>query len=145
MYSVKVTALYLLSVLSSKPTVLKLLQSYLSSFDPFFFWYGDFVAFTPGILAAAAAAAAVCAATVIKPYCLANCFRLSRSFNLNLYFSIWVNLMAENKSLFQEYYMSHSMRFPTMWYVGPAKAQTSLRIRAVWSEPWLVTWIFYEC
>ena len=27
------------------------------------------------------------------------------------------------------------MRFPTMWYVRPAKAQTSLRIRAVWSEP----------
>ena len=28
-------------------------------------------------------------------------------------------------------YMSHGMRFPTMWYVRPAKAQTSLRIRAV--------------
>ena len=26
---------------------------------------------------------------------------------------------------------SHFMRFPTMWYVRPAKAQTSLRIRAV--------------
>ena len=26
------------------------------------------------------------------------------------------------------------MRFPTMWYVRPAKAQTSLRICAVWSE-----------
>ena len=26
--------------------------------------------------------------------------------------------------------MSHDMRFPTMWYVRPAKAQTSLRIRA---------------
>ena len=31
--------------------------------------------------------------------------------------------------------MSRDMRFPTMWYVRPAKAQTSLRIRAVWSEP----------
>ena len=30
------------------------------------------------------------------------------------------------------------MRFPTMWYVRPAKAQTSLRIRADWSEPLLV-------
>ena len=29
------------------------------------------------------------------------------------------------------------MRFPTMWYVRPAKAQTSLRIRAVGSEPLL--------
>ena len=27
--------------------------------------------------------------------------------------------------------MSCDMRFPTMWYVRPAKAQTSLRIRAV--------------
>ena len=26
--------------------------------------------------------------------------------------------------------MSHNMRFPTIWYVRPAKAQTSLRIRA---------------
>ena len=28
-------------------------------------------------------------------------------------------------------YLSRNMRFPTMWYVPPAKAQTSLRIRAV--------------
>ena len=27
--------------------------------------------------------------------------------------------------------MSHDMRFPTMWYMRPAKSQTSLRIRAV--------------
>ena len=26
--------------------------------------------------------------------------------------------------------MSHDMRFPTMWYARPAKAQTSLRICA---------------
>ena len=36
------------------------------------------------------------------------------------------------------------MRFPTMWYVRPAKAQTSLRTRAVWSEPLLVAWLFYD-
>ena len=41
-------------------------------------------------------------------------------------------------------YVSNDMRFPTMWYVRPAKAQTSLRIRAVWSEPLLLAWIFYE-
>ena len=41
-------------------------------------------------------------------------------------------------------YMNHNMRFPAIWYVRPAKAQTSLRIRAVWSEPLLVAWIFYE-
>ena len=37
------------------------------------------------------------------------------------------------------------MRFPTMWYARPAKPQISLRIRAVWSEPLLVAWIFYDC
>ena len=41
--------------------------------------------------------------------------------------------------------MSRDMRFPTMWYVRPAKPQTSLRIRAVWSEPLLVAWILPEC
>ena len=37
------------------------------------------------------------------------------------------------------------MRFPAMWYVRPTKAQTSQRIRAVWSEPLLVALIFYDC
>ena len=46
-----------------------------------------------------------------------------------------------NKMLKQ---IRRDMRFPTMWYVQPAKAQTSLRILAVWSEPLLVAWIFYE-
>ena len=32
------------------------------------------------------------------------------------------------------------MRFPTMWYVRPAKPQISLRIRAVSSEPMLVAY-----
>ena len=41
--------------------------------------------------------------------------------------------------------MSHDMRFPTMWYVRPAKTQISLHIRAVRSEPLLVAWIFYNC
>ena len=35
-------------------------------------------------------------------------------------------------------YMSRDMRFPTMWYWRQEKAQTSLRIRADWSEPLLV-------
>ena len=30
-----------------------------------------------------------------------------------------------------EYHMSQCMRFPTMWYVRPAKSPISLRIRAV--------------
>ena len=41
--------------------------------------------------------------------------------------------------------LSHDTRFPTMWYVWPAKPQISLPICAVWSEPLLVTWIFYKC
>ena len=40
--------------------------------------------------------------------------------------------------------LSHDLRFPTMWYVRPAKAQTSLRIRTVWSEPLLGSWIFSD-
>ena len=41
--------------------------------------------------------------------------------------------------------MSRDMKFSTMWYVRPAKAQTSLRIHAVWSEPLLVAWTLYDC
>ena len=41
--------------------------------------------------------------------------------------------------------LSRDMRFPKMWYVRPAKAQTSLRIRPVWSEPLQVGWIINEC
>ena len=33
--------------------------------------------------------------------------------------------------------MSRNMKFPTMWYVRPARSQISMRIRAVWSEPLL--------
>ena len=41
--------------------------------------------------------------------------------------------------------MSQCIWFPTMWYVRPAKPQISLRILAVWSEPLLVAWVFYDC
>ena len=41
--------------------------------------------------------------------------------------------------------VSKCMKFPSMWYVRPAKPQISLRIRAVWSEHLLVAWVFYEC
>ena len=40
---------------------------------------------------------------------------------------------------------NNNRRFPTMWYVRQAKSQISLRIRAAWSEPLFVAWIFYEC
>ena len=43
------------------------------------------------------------------------------------------------------YELSHDMRFPTMWYVRPAKPQISLRKCAVWSEPLLVTLISCVC
>ena len=41
--------------------------------------------------------------------------------------------------------LSQYTRFPTMWYVRPAKPQISLRIRAVWSEHLLIAWVFYDC
>ena len=39
--------------------------------------------------------------------------------------------------------MSRHMIFSTLWYLRSAKPQISLYIRAVWSEPLLVAWIFY--
>ena len=33
----------------------------------------------------------------------------------------------------------------SLLYVWPAKAQTSLRLCAVWSEPLQVAWLFYDC
>ena len=42
-------------------------------------------------------------------------------------------------------YFSQCMRFPIMWYVRPAKPQISLCIYAVWSEPLLIAWVFYDC
>ena len=36
------------------------------------------------------------------------------------------------------------MSFPTMWYLQPATAQTSLGIAAVWLEPLLVAAIFFD-
>ena len=41
--------------------------------------------------------------------------------------------------------MSPGTRFPTISFVRRANAQTSLRIRTVWSEPLLVIWILYDC
>ena len=41
--------------------------------------------------------------------------------------------------------MRRDMSFPTMWYLRQAKPQISLRICAVWPEPLLVAWIFYDC
>ena len=44
-----------------------------------------------------------------------------------------------------EVYMSRDMRIPTMWYVRPAMAKTSLRIRTDCSEPLLVAIILFDC
>ena len=44
-----------------------------------------------------------------------------------------------------KYILNRDMWFPTMWYVRTAKAWTSLRVWAVWSAPWLVAWILYDC
>ena len=41
--------------------------------------------------------------------------------------------------------LSRDMKFPTHLYVQPVKAQTSLPIRAVWSDPLLVAWMYWDC
>ena len=48
-------------------------------------------------------------------------------------------------SLHNENKMSQCMRFPTMLYVRPATPQISASICAVWLEPLLVVWVFYDC
>ena len=60
-------------------------------------------------------------------------------------FTRWNKWHIEYPLYNTSYKISQCMRFPTMWYVRPANAQTSLRIRAVWSEPLLVAWLFYDC
>ena len=52
----------------------------------------------------------------------------------------WVTSMLTERLFVQS---SRDMWFPTMWYGRPAKAQISLQLRAVWSEPLPVAWIFY--
>ena len=59
--------------------------------------------------------------------------KLEDTWSIYVHMNLWVR------------YLSRDMRFPTMWFVWPAKPQISLRLRAVWSEPLLVAWIFYEC
>ena len=48
-------------------------------------------------------------------------------------FLSWQNVIysEEKTTLHDEKNLNGGMRFPTMWYVRPAKAQTSLCIRAV--------------
>ena len=66
----------------------------------------------------------------------------SREWDLSL---IEYHLPIKNKQTCWKQNLSHDMRFPTLWYVQPTTAQISLRMRAVWSEPLLIAWIFYEC
>ena len=54
-------------------------------------------------------------------------------------------LLKDNEYLRYRKDLSSGMRFPTMWYVLPAKPQISLRLCTVWSEPLLVACIFFEC
>ena len=57
-------------------------------------------------------------------------FNIQFDFALEVWFSIVFCYMTEDIVRIN-LNMSKCMRFPTMWYVRPAKAQTSLRIRAV--------------
>ena len=50
---------------------------------------------------------------------------------LYLLLLLCIPLQKQCKYINKNIIMSHDMRFPSMWYVRPAKPQTSLRIRAV--------------
>ena len=65
-------------------------------------------------------------------------------FHNKLQFGALQNILVSTRYSTELVDISHDMRFPTMWYVRPAKPQTSLGIRAVWSESLLVAWIVYE-
>ena len=66
-------------------------------------------------------------------------FRLDRKIGFrNTFYTKCINGIRDSigpsiilRSISHSGYMSHVMRFPTMLNVRPAKAQTSLRIRAV--------------
>ena len=51
--------------------------------------------------------------------------------DLNVDYCLYFDIRLHWRSFCAALNMSRDMRFPTMWYVRPAKAQTSLRIRAV--------------
>ena len=77
-----------------------------------------------------------------------NCFvpflqSSDEHFRCNAAFQVSGKAIKSHKQ-FCHVYLSNNLKFPTMWYVLPAKAWTSLRIRAVWSEPLIVAWIFYD-
>ena len=68
---------------------------------------------------------------------------LAELYLLRLFLFIWNCLKIRFYP--HKVHLSLDMRFPTMWYVRLANSQIRLHIRAVWSEPLLVAWIFYDC
>ena len=70
-------------------------------------------------------------------HCLPNYpFRVSSIQRVNLHDVKTVFVRCKQLAAYEP--VHRCMRFPTMWYVRPAKPPISLRIRAVWSEPLLV-------
>ena len=67
---------------------------------------------------------------LVKSSALEILIYLTKKKALDIYFDPADDLILLNisKNILN---MSHDMRFPTMWYVRPAKAQTSLRIHTV--------------
>ena len=91
----------------------------------------------------------MCRLVLTSPWCPKQIQNLSLVLPAKAQTSLCIYPFLQEHSLLMRnvliVYVSHDMRFPTMWYARPAKAQTSLRICAVWSEPLLLAWIFYEC
>ena len=62
--------------------------------------------------------------------CYLDSLTIPRCFALySLITSTYINRLTPSK-----YHMGRDMRFPTMWYVRPAKAQTGMRMRTVWDQ-----------
>ena len=70
-----------------------------------------------------------------------NCKKRIKMDLKNIAIFLWKRVLS--RALYNNY-MSQCMRFPSMWYVRPAKPQIRLHICAVWSESLLVTWVFYD-
>ena len=74
--------------------------------------------------------------------------------NYHSYFTVAIDpaLLTVNRNIFSQFWNNmltniieprHEISNNVL--VRPAKAQISLRVRTVWSEPLLVAWVFYDC
>ena len=63
---------------------------------------------------------------------------------LEVFFLFWQQFKPKKETVY-EFIIEPVHEISNNVVVRPAKPQISLRIRAVWSEPLLVAWVFYDC